>query len=118
MIPELLELITGVDLVKATVEVALNNKDISFGYYPSEVFYSTFVLHSSKNGKLKNIVFKEEIQKNIIKKVMFKELEDEVEVFDQSNKLIGIIFLKYSSLKEMKYKMNNMNQFIDIEVLS
>lgn len=118
MIPELLELITGVDLVKATVEVALNNKEISLEYYPSEVFYSTYVLHSSKNGKLKNIVFKEEIQKNIIKKVMFKELKDEVEVFDKSNKLIGIIFLKYSSLNEMKYKMNNMNEFIDIEVLS
>jgi len=118
MIPDLLELITGVDLVKATVEAALNNKDINMRYYPSDVFYSTYVLHSTKNGKLKNIVFKEEIQENIIKKVMFKELEDEVEVFDKSNKLIGIIFLKYSSLKELKYKMNNMNKFIDIEVWS
>ena len=118
MIPDLLELITGVDLVKATVEAALNNKKINMRYYPSEVFYSTYILHSSKKGKLKNIVFDEEIQENIIKKVMFKELEDDVEVFDKSNKLIGIIFLKYSSLKELKYKMNNMNQFIDVEVWS
>lgn len=117
MIPELLKMVTGVDLVKATVEVALDNKKINVGYTPSNVYYSTYILHSSQNGKLKCVDFKDEIQGNIIDKVVYKELGEEVEVFDGSNKAIGIIFLKYSSLVELKYKTKHMEQFIDIQVM-
>ena len=118
MIPELLELITGMNLVEATVESALNNKDIHVGYAPIEVFYSTYILHSVQKGILKNVYFNEEIQGNIIDKVFYKELGEEIDVFNKSNNAIGIVFLKYRSVEEMRYKMENMNQFIEIEVSS
>ncbi|KQL33386.1 acetyl-CoA carboxylase biotin carboxylase subunit family protein [Psychrobacillus sp. FJAT-21963] len=119
MIPQLLEIITGVNLVKATVEAALgNNKDINVGYSPqTNSYFSTYILHSSKKGILKNIIFTNEIQRNIINKFIFKELNEEVDIFDSSNKAIGIIFLEYSSLEELNQKMKNMNQYIEVQVM-
>ena len=118
MIPELLEMVTGVNLIKATVEAALDNKKINVAYTKSNLFYSTYILHSPEKGKLKGIDFKDEIQGNIVDKIIYKKLGEEVEVFDGSNKAIGIIFLKYSNLEELKYKTENMNQYIDIKVMS
>lgn len=117
MIPELLGIITGVDLVKATVEIALNNRNINLEYNPTDGYYSTYILHSNEKGKLKNIEFKDEIQGNIIKKVIYKEVGDEIDGFDGAKKAIGIIFLQYSSFDELTYKMRNMNQFIDIQLM-
>jgi len=117
MIPKLLEMTTGVNLVKATVEAALGNKYIDIGHTPADMYYSTYYLHSFEKGILKQIVFNDEIEGNIIKKVINKEYGEEIEVFDGLNKVIGVIFLKYSSFEEMKYKMNNMEQYIDIQLM-
>lgn len=117
MIPDLLDIITGVDLIGATVEVALGNNAIEVKYDSKDVFYSTYVIHSSKKGKLKDIIFRDDIRKNIFKKVMYKENESQIDVFDSADKALGIIFLKYNSLEELKYKMDNMNEFIDIQII-
>lgn len=116
MISELIEMITGVDLVEVTVETALNNMELEISNTPSDVYYSTYYLHSFEEGKLNCINFKNEIQGNIINKVINKEHGDEIEVFDGLNKVIGIIFLKYSSLEELNFKMKNMNHYIEIQM--
>ncbi|MFF2755777.1 acetyl-CoA carboxylase biotin carboxylase subunit family protein [Psychrobacillus sp. NPDC058041] len=118
LIPQLLETITGVNLVKATVEAALGNKEnINIVYsYPQNSFFSTYILHSSKKGRLKNIILEEEIQKCISNKIIFKKTNDEIDIFDNANKAIGIIFLQFSSLEELNFKMKNMNQYIKIQV--
>lgn len=117
MIPDLLEMVTGVNLIGATVEAALGNNDVNIMYEEKEVFYSTYVIHSSQSGNLKHIVFNEEIENNIIKKVIYKENGSKIDIFDGANKALGIIFLKYNSLEELKYKMDNMDKFIDIQVI-
>lgn len=116
MIPELLKLTTGVDLVKATVETALNNITIDLGNTPTDAYCSTYYLHSFQKGELENIVFKDEIEKNIVKKVINKKKGDEIEIFNGADKIIGVIFLEFSSLEEMKNKMRNMNHYIDIQL--
>ena len=118
MIPQLLEIITGVDLVEATVEAALGKVDelkVRCSI-PLDSFFSTYIIHSSKAGALKNIFFSEDIQGNIIDKILFIEANEKVEIFDNSNKAIGIIFLKYKSLEELIYKMTNMNKFVEIQL--
>ncbi|WP_277585652.1 ATP-grasp domain-containing protein [Psychrobacillus antarcticus] len=118
MIPQLLKIITGVDLVEATVEAALGKvEELKLRCsFPIDSFFSTYIIHSSKAGRLKNIIFSKEIQENILDKFIFKEVNDEVEIFDSSNKAIGIIFLKYRSLEELNSKMKNMNKFIKIQM--
>ncbi|MGL4570194.1 MAG: ATP-grasp domain-containing protein [Clostridium sp.] len=117
MIPDLLEMATGVDLIGATVEAALGNENLNLDSFNDMKYYSTYVIHTDKQGILEDINFSDEIENNIIKKVMYKQKNDEVEKFDGANKALGILFLKYDNLEEEKYKMNNMNKFIEIRVI-
>ena len=117
LIAELLEVATGVDLVGVTVEAAINN-NLDIEYTPADVYYSTYYLHSVEKGKINNIIFDDEIKNNVIDKVIYKEYGDEIEVFDGLDKVIGIVFLKYYSLEELKYKMSNMDKYIDIQMIS
>lgn len=73
MIPDLLNMITGVDLIGATVEATLGNSHMDFNYVEKESYYATYNIHTSKNGALKDIVFDEEIEKRIIKKAIYKK---------------------------------------------
>ena len=116
MIPDLLEMATGVDLVGATVEASLGNFDLNLNSSKEEEFYSTYVIHSKKSGILEDIIFNDEIKENIIKRIMYKKKSDNIEVFDGANKALGILFLKYNNLDELKYKMNNMSKLIEIKL--
>ena len=112
MIPDLLHMITGVDLVAATVEAAMGNSCMGLNYDEKETYYSTYVLHTSKNGILKGIVFDEEIEGKILKKVIYKEKGDPVQYFDGANKAIGIVFLKFDSMEEMLGVMDHADRWI------
>ena len=116
MIPDLLEMATGVNLIEATVESSLGNFNFKIEELDNKSFYSTYVLHSSKSGNLKGIYYKDSIKANIIKEILYKNIGDKVEVFNGANKALGILFLKYDGIEDLKYKMNNMDEFIKIEV--
>ena len=92
MISQLLEMATGVDFVKATVEAALNNNKIELKDTQAKQYYSTYYLHTLEKGKFKEIIFADEIQGNIIQKVINKKYGDELDVFEGLDKTIGIIF--------------------------
>ncbi|WP_124041643.1 ATP-grasp domain-containing protein [Clostridium perfringens] len=117
MIPDLLYLSTGVDLIGATVEAALGHYEFDLNVNNEEKYYSTYVIHTEKSGVLKNITFDKKIEDNIINKIMYKNNLDRIEKFNGANKALGIIFLKYDNLEEEKYKMDNMSKFINIEVI-
>ncbi len=116
MIPDLLYMATGVDMIAATVESALGNK-----YYFEQnkcfnKYLATHVLHTSQNGILKGVKFKNNIEQKIIKKVMYKKDGDIAEYFDGANKAIGIIFIEFASLKEMLEFMDNTEKWIEVIV--
>jgi biotin carboxylase len=116
MIPDLLYIITGVDLIGATVEAAMGNYNIDFNYAKKESYFATHNLHTSKNGVFKDVVFEEEIEKRIIKKVIYKEKGDPVQFFDGANKAIGIVFLKFDSMEEMLDMMDHSDNWIHVIV--
>lgn len=117
MIPNLLKMITEVDLVKTTIEVALGNHNVNIQHDHREVFYSTYVLHSPNKGKLKDIIIKDDINNNILHKVIYKEKGSEIDTFNGADKALGIIFLKFNSLEEQKMKMTEMDRYIDIQLV-
>jgi len=116
MIPDLLNMITGVDLIAATVEAAMGNFDIDLSYSANEAYFSSFNIHTGKNGILKDIIFDEKIEKKIIKKVMYKKQGDTVQYFDGANKALGIVFFKFDSMEEMLNTMDNSDKWIKIVV--
>lgn len=117
MIPDLLEMATGVDLIAATVEASIGNYDFKLEKQSEEKFYSTYVIHSGVDGKLDDITYTDEIKNNIVKEIRYKSSGDDIEVFNGANKALGIVFLKYDSLEELKYKMENINKFIIVKVI-
>ncbi|MDQ2085657.1 ATP-grasp domain-containing protein [Herbivorax sp. ANBcel31] len=116
MIPELLNISTGVDLVAATVETAMGNSNIDVKYFEKESYFSTFNLHTDKKGLLKDVIFDKQVENKIIKKVLYKKQGDLVQYFDGANKAIGIIFLKFNSMDEMINIMDNSSEKIKIIV--
>lgn len=118
MVSSLLRKATGVDLVGLSVEMAVNNKDYHFTENLTNQYFSTYYLRSYERGRLLNIDFNEKIKENIIKKYMYKAYGDEVDVFDGLDKIIGIYLFKFSDLNEMKNKMDHMDRYIDVQVVS
>lgn len=117
MIPDFLKLIYGIDLIAMTVESAMGKKNLKINYKNNYNYsYSTYVIHSSKDGIFKDIKYKNNINKKIINKVIYKKPGDKIEYFDQANKAIGILFLKFNSKREMLDVMENINNYIEIEL--
>ena len=77
---------------------------------------STYVLHSDRNGILKKIIYDESIKQNLLEINMDKQVGDRVEKFNNAEKLLGIVFLEFESLDEMRYKLEHIKELIKIEV--
>lgn len=117
MIPDLLKIIYGVDMVLLTIECAMGNYNINLENKSSEnSFYATHNIHSSKSGILDKILFDDSLKINIIKKIIYNKKGDYIEYFDSANKALGIIFLKFQSLEEMNLKLKNINNLIKIDL--
>lgn len=116
MIPDLLLMATGEDMIAATVESAMGNQYKFKHYIYKDIYLSTYVLHSSKNGYFDGIIYKNCIREKIIKKVLYKKKYDAVQYFDGANKAIGILFLKFNNQAEQLNFMNNPNDWIEVSV--
>jgi len=114
MIPDLLQMITGVDLIGATVEAALGNQDLDLSYEPQPQYLAAYVLHTLKNGIFQRLEFDSKIEGQIVRKVIYAKPGDAVFSFDGANKAIGIVFLKFSSLQEMLTLMDHAEQWVNI----
>ncbi len=117
MIPDLLKMATDVDLISATVESALGETNLYINGTEEKRYYSTYVIHSNKDGVLKNIKFDDRIKDNLIRKIIYKNEGDFVECFNGANKALGIVFLKFNSLNEQIEIQNNINDLIKVELL-
>lgn len=116
MIPDLLNIINKVDLIAATVETAMGNDNFVINCEDNDGYYATYNIHSSKEGHLLNISYKDEIKENIIKKIIYKNKGDSIQYFDSSSKAIGIVFLKFNNQKEQLNFMNNAEEFVEIKL--
>lgn len=105
---------TGVDypsfIVKAFVGMSIDDlkQKSSTGYY------TRHVIMSKKNGRFKNIYFDDMIVKNIIDKFII--IKENNEIVDFMTQRVGIVFLKYSSKKELDGKNKRIQELIKVEV--
>lgn len=115
MIPDLLGMIFGVDVVEMAVLVAMGER-IEEKINKGIPFYATHNLHTSQNGKYKTIEFSDELENKIIKKCLYKKAGDEVYYFDNAAKALGIIFMKFKSQEEMTRILANINKYYSVVV--
>lgn len=116
MIPDLLYMATGENMIAATIESAMGNVYDFNSTDHEEKFLSTFVLHAEKNGILKEINYKHGVEEKIIRRVMYKEMGDPVYSFDGANKAIGILFLEFNNREEQLEFVKNPENWIEVSV--
>lgn len=114
MIPDLLSMISGKDMIEATVRCAMGDFSVDMSFENSENIYATHNLHSNKNGIYKGIEFSSQIEKYIVKKSLYNKQGDIVNYFDGANKSLGIIFMKFPDIKTEKDILDNINSHITI----
>ena len=115
MIPDLLGMIFGADVVEMAVLAAMGEKvcpEIKEGI----PYFATHNLHSDQNGIYESIEFSDELERYIVKKYLYKKSGDTVEYFDNAAKALGIIFLKFEDQKTTKYILDKINQLYRVKL--
>jgi len=114
-IPDVIKYATGVDLVAATVESALGN-DYKLPLN-SEVNgnWSSYIVHSTKDGTYQNLNLSNDIKEMIIEEDIWKRQGDELRKFQGSNDTVGTMILRFPSHEAMCQIMDDMNRYISIE---
>jgi len=114
LIPEVIKHATGVDLIKYTVDSALGLDCSDLKMVSTKGFYSSYMLHALEDGIVKEIWYSDEIRKNIIQGTIYTRPGDKVNKFNGSNHTLGTMIMKFETLDEMLYKMDNMERFIRV----
>lgn len=115
-ISEYLEIITGINLMKAQIECSMGNKDIDLSFESNDKYYSCHNLYSNTRGIFDSVEYSEKIKDNIIKEIMFKQKGDLVEPFNGLDKRVGVIFMEHNSKKSMDNINNNIEKYININI--
>jgi biotin carboxylase len=113
LIPQLEQYATGFNMVNATVEAAMGN-EICTDNICKEGFFAYYVLHSDRDGFLKEINISPDLTDNILEKHIFKKTGDSVISFQGSNTTIGILLLQFSSMDEMIEKIEGSAKYIQV----
>lgn len=115
MIPDLLGVIFGVNVVEMAILKAMG-REINSKTKEGISFLATHNLHTAKTGKYKKIEFSDELEKLIFRKYVYKKPGDTVEYFDNAAKAIGIIFMKFNTQEEMNRILENINDLYKVVV--
>ncbi len=115
MIPDLLGMIFGVDVVEMTIRAAMG-EHISFNNLHGKPYYATYNLHSRSNGVFQRVTYAPEMKQHIVKEVIYKQPGDRVECFDNASKALGIVFLRFDSMEQMLYMMDHSEEWIQVEL--
>ena len=119
MLPDFISKIFGVDLIAATIKVAMGesvvlgkNSDLQgYGYW------GLGVLHSTRKGFFHNIVYTPEAQRSLIKDFIQVKPHDEVSSFMKCTDLLGLAFFRFDSRSQMDEVMNDFanSAYVELE---
>ena len=116
MIPDLLGMIFGADVVEMAVLAAMG-EPLKPEMKDPHPYFATHNLHSSRNGIYKGIAFDEAVEKCIVKKCLYKKPGDEVRYFANAADALGIIFMKFETGEEMSVFLENINAHYKVELI-
>lgn len=115
-IPEALLCSTGFDIFDATVKAAVGDEVLPYRASGKEIPSATYMVHSTKSGKLKSVSFSDELKKYI--KDYFPDVAPGtmVEPFVNSDKRIGVLVMSFDSEGLRNKILDSIQDHIFIEV--
>lgn len=117
MIPDLLGYIYGINIPEISVKIAMGEEIICQPLINSfDKYYASHNIHVNKDGIFRSVKFSSFLETHIIKKSIYKKSGEYVEYFNDASKVIGVVFLQFDDYDEMLDVLNNIHQYISIEL--
>lgn len=116
LIPQITQYATGVDMVEYTIRAALGEDCSDMCMAEPKGYWSNYMVHSRKSGKLKGVHISDELKNNFVEyQTSFKE-GDAVYAFENSGHALGTMVFKYESAEEMFDKISRLTELVTVEV--
>lgn len=116
LIPEVIRYSTDIDLIKATVDAALGLDCNYIQQKPVNGFWSSYMVHSLKDGIFKELSISERAQKMIVEQNIYAASNDQVNMYTGSHDTLGMMILEYPDMSTMLDMVDNMEH--DIRVIT
>lgn len=116
LIPQITQYATGVDLVEYTIKAALGEDCDDLKMQEPDGFWSNYMVHSVKNGKLKSVKIADELKANFVEYQTDFGDGDKVQAFENSGHALGTMVFKYTSSDEMFDKIARLSELVLVEV--
>ena len=116
-IAEIQRLGTGIDLIEAEVCKAIDEPlpDINMPNY--DACYVNDIIHSKQAGLFNGIIYDEGFKKShVISEAIYPSIGSKIDFFHGANNAVGSVFLKFTNREECDKKMDNLFQYIKINV--
>lgn len=114
-IPQVIKYATGVDMLKYTIKAALGEDCSKLTMKEPKGFWSYYSIHSLDSGILKEINILDSVLKtNIVESFINYKPGDLVPSFEGANASLGILIMKFKSMDEMLYMMENSEKWINV----
>ena len=115
MIPDLLGLVFGVDVVEMTLRAAMG-ESVAVPERPPRPFCATHNLHADRDGILEGIEFSREIEPFIVRKCIYEEPGAEVHSFANASHALGIAFFRFGDAATMETMLGSIGRHVRVRV--
>lgn len=115
-IPQAIRYATGIDLVECSVKAAMGKKIELPAQIQPKGYWAYYAVHSLEEGVLKSVVIDPAIEKShIVENHLIVKPGDKIHSFVGANSTLGILVMKFESLKQMLDMVENADTWIKIE---
>lgn len=118
MLPEFISMISGKDIVEATLRVAMGDIegiDVELDG-ESGGYWGLGVLHTSEYGQYNGIEYSSLAKQCLLRESIQKCLGDDVRPFERCNDLVGLNFSQFESKHQMEEIMCHMNSTMKVKL--
>ena len=114
-IPQVIQHLTGVDLVEYSVRMAMGEPVQPPKEAEVKGFASYFAVHSSNSGVLDRIAISDEVRsKHIVEEFGLKQPGEEVRAFTGANTALGCLLMQFDSMDQMLNMMDHPGSWIHV----
>lgn len=115
-IPQAIRYATGVDLVECSIKAAMGEKIYIPAQIQSNGCWAYYAVHSLKDGILERVVIDPAIEKNhVVENHLIVKPGDKIHSFIGANSTLGILVMKFDTLKQMLDMIEHADIWIQIE---
>jgi biotin carboxylase len=116
LIPEVIRYVTGVDLVKYTVDAALGEDCSGLQMKLPHGYYSSYIVHALQEGKCRGLQMTERFRGHLVEENIWVKKGNPVRQFRGSNDTLGTAILRFESEAEMLAMMDHMEEDLCVKV--